>query len=314
MTSLQYKLVETATGATISIFLPGRAPIVAQSSHQFFEEIVDAVRSGNLDLVAKLMDFKASPHDHEHESYADVFLAARGELGAKPVAMCPKCTAPVLLAAGDVDKALLTCPFCNHTWDEFIVPDRIGAIVSWKGLAALLSEENDVTIVSPAKTEYEWTPGEAAVAHCGRGSKHLAPNENCGCGIYSGKTRAHQMRLGYAVNGQPEGQRFKGNMTRYNVLAELHLSGKVCVATNGFKAQYARIGRIIVPTNIDPEHRKVLVEALKREWEPVGVAVTEEALLAIENRAKWCPSCGTPAPEDPNEIYCSECETVLERG
>lgn len=309
MTSLQYKLVETATGATISIFLPGRAPIVAQSSHAMFEEIVDASRAGNLDLVAKLMDFKT--HPEESETYADVVLAARGQLGANPVALCPKCTAPVLVTAADVDKPLLTCPFCNHTWNEFIVPDRIGAIVSWKGLAVLLSEEDDVTVVSPAKTDYVWSPGEAAVAHCGAGRKHLAPDENCGCGIYSGKTRSHQMRLGYAANSRKQHHR---GQDRFNVLAELHLSGKVCVATNGFKAQYARIGKLIVPTDIPEKDRARVVEALKREWEPVGVNVTEEPLLAIENRAKWCPSCGTPAPEDPDELYCSECETVLERG
>lgn len=310
MTSLQYKLVETATGATVTIYLPGRAPIVAQSSHALFEEIVDAVRAGNLDLVAKLMDFK---HGHdENETYADVVLAARGQLGANPVALCPKCTAPVLVSQADVDKPLLTCPFCNHTWNEFIVPDRIGAIISWKGLAVLLTEENDATIVSPAKTDFVWTPGEAAVAHCGAGQKHQSPDEHCGCGIYSGKTRAHQMRLGYASNNR-DGQQHR-NQRRFNVLAELHLSGKVCVATNGFKAEYARIGKLIVPTDIGEEHREVLVEALKAEWNPVGVEVTVEPLLALENRAKWCPACGTPAPEDENELYCSECETVLERG
>lgn len=310
MSSLQYKLVETATGATISIFLPGRAPIVAQSSHVLFEEIVDAVRADNIDLVGKLMDFKVKPD--ENESYADAVLAARGQLGANPVALCPKCSAPVLVTASDVDKPHLTCPFCSHSWDEFIVPDRIGAIVSWKGLAALLDGEGNIEIVSPAKTAYVWEPGEAAVAGCGSGRKHLAPDENCGCGIYSGKTRAHQIRLGYAKN---EGKsHMHGGKERFNLLAELHLSGKVCVATNGFKAQYARIGRLIVPTDIPEEDRPRIVEALKRVWEPLGVKITEEALLAIEHRAKWCPACGTPAPEDPNELYCESCETVLERG
>lgn len=290
MSGLQYRIVETPTGATASIFVPGRQPMVVQSSHPAFEEIVRAAKDGDAGLVAWLVNGGDAP-----ASATDALLASRGRLGARPVATCPACSMPVSVSPSQVDHARLTCPFCSHEWNEFVVPDRIGAISSWKGL-----HYDGANLRSPSQTSYIWRPGVAGVAQCTRTTHRDEdpPVDGCMCGLYSGKTRAHQIKLGYVhnVNG---------------VLAELMLSGRVVVATNGFRAQYGRIARLIVP---DESATPEVADALRRQWEPVGVPVTTEPLFQIANRAKWCPACGHPAPDDPRVLECPSCSTYLERG
>lgn len=292
--SLQYRIVETPTGATASIFVPGRAPMVVQSSHPCFEAIVVAAKEGDAGLVAWLVNGGDAPASVVDKGEA--WLASQGKLGATPVASCPACHAPVSVTPGDVDKANLTCPFCGTEWNAFVVPDRIGAIVSWKGLVLAGAD-----LMSPVQRGFRWEPGVAGVAKCSKGGR--VPHDRCGCGIYSGKTRAHQVRLNY-VN------------ERNGVLAELHLSGRVVVATNGFKAEFARIHKLIIPTGSDlwAHHNARQVETLRSRWAPYGVDVIEEPLFSAEHRAKWCPACGHPAPADETVISCPACNTFLERG
>lgn len=296
-----YRMVETPNEATISIFIPGHKPLVAQSSHPNFEMIVQAAKEGS-ELVSRYFDL-ASP---DSEIFTAEMIAAQS--AARPTVMCPKCMAPILVSNDQANDSHLTCPFCGHEWNEFIVPDRIGAINSWKGLKVELVAGKAV-VKSPAYGHQHWKPGEAVVAKHHGSHKHSdedTPKEGCSCGIYSGKTRAHQIRLGYAKNS--------GTHHDYRVLCELALSGKVIVATNGFKAQYARITKFIVPDAIPEDEREELVLALQADWEILGVPVLVETIEAPINRAKWCPECGAPAPEDPKKFECEICESYLERG
>lgn len=288
---LQYRIVETPTGATASIFVPGRQPVIVQSSHPAFDDIVAAARAGDPGLVAWLVNGGDTPDATE-----DPWLAAKGHLASRPIATCPSCSMPVALVPGDVNKATISCPFCSHEWNAFVVPDRVGAIVSWKGLTW-----RGGMLWSPTRSSFPWTPGVAAVAACagrGRTAGHVAPAEGCSCGIYSGKTRMHQFRLGYVRD-------------RDGVLAELHLSGRVVVATNGFKAQYARIGRLIVPETTQTPH---IAGEIAKAWEPHGVTVTVEPIVSRSDTVRWCPGCGHPAPDDVRAVECPACGAFLERG
>ena len=296
-----YRMVETPFGATISIFIPGHKPLIAQSSHKNFEQIVEAAKEGS-ELVARYFDLSTPNSD----LFTPEMVAAQSS--ARPTVLCPKCMAPILVSNDQAQDPTLTCPFCAHEWNEFIVPDRIGAINSWKGLSVSV-ENGHAKVTSPAYGHQEWKPGEAVVAKHHGAHDHgpeETPKEGCSCGIYSGKTRAHQIRLGYAKNNDRRGN--------YRVLCELALSGKVIVATNGFKAQYARITKFIVPDEIPADEREELVLALQHDWEILGIPVVVETLEAPICRAKWCPECGAPAPDDPKKFECEVCETYLERG
>jgi hypothetical protein len=201
---------------------------------------------------------------------------------------CPNCKCPDQLAG-------LSCGFCRTT-----IPMPTGALskgavngaerlIGWKGMRV----RNGLLVPPMYDQDGPWVPGEWNVATCngrdndGMPECHHADNDNldyvppvkaCMCGYYSGRTREHQITLGYA----------RYTVDDPTVLVECQVAGKVIPASNGWRAQKMRPLRIHVP------HELWKVGAqLKASYAPAGVETIMGTTMILPKDAapEWCPKC-----------------------
>lgn len=83
--------------------------------------------------------------------------------------------------------------------------------------------------------QVEWRPREDMHAVCNGGAMHDAPDADCSCGIYCLKSAEHVTRHVTPRIGGRE------------VIGQVSIWGRIIVATEGYRAEYARIERLFVP-------------------------------------------------------------------
>lgn len=207
---------------------------------------------------------------------------------------CPACGCP------DQHIGAL-CGFCGSTVP--VPADAVDAdgtlavdeIIGWRGWVV----GSDGLLRSPTFT-HTWTPGLWERAECQQGpgqleagspGRHHADNpdrryhppvKGCGhphhgCGFYAGRTHAHLIGIGYS---------------RFGVIGQVQLAGKVIPAVNGWRAERAQVRAIYVPY----ESWK-LVNPLRDTYGPHGVTVelaTTQILSPDVDGGiiEWCQKCG----------------------
>lgn len=136
--------------------------------------------------------------------------------------------APAGEAAGDdSDPRSGDSPSVEGVDPDAKAPDAIEPIYAWRAWTV----KPDGTLYA-TNQETTWLPGRATEAYCRGGSHglgpnytssgHLAPHENCGCGLYAAKDVADIM---YSAGGP-------------FLWGECALWGKICVYSKGYRAQF----------------------------------------------------------------------------
>ena len=87
--------------------------------------------------------------------------------------------------------------------------------------------------------DYFWTPRVPMEAECPKGKDHV-PGEDCSCGLYSAKTRAHLQGMAY--------HRYDAKASGlFHVIGEVALWGKVIEGTQGWRAQFGYPRELFLP-------------------------------------------------------------------
>lgn len=108
------------------------------------------------------------------------------------------------------------------------VPDALGEFVGWR--AWRITDNRLASDYTGGSDRTAWHPGEVALARCLRRQQHLAPDSSCTCGFYAVKSREYLVSLGQYHRYSPE---------KPVVIGEVALSGKVIIATHGWRAEQA---------------------------------------------------------------------------
>ena len=223
---------------------------------------------------------------------------------------CPKCGCPDQIAG-------LQCGFCRS---EIPYPkDAVskGVLVQnekpigWKGMSVTPFG----LLIPPMYTQDgTFTPGKWMVATCGgRGYDPTLPTchhpdnpdfdyqppvkkpQDCMCGYYSGRTREHQITLGYA----------RYTLDHPTVLVELELAGKIVPASNGWRAQKVRPKTIHVPHELWK-----VGAALKASYGgDAEVVMGTTMILPKTDTPEWCPKC--TAAWNSRGVACGFCQYRL---
>jgi hypothetical protein len=129
-------------------------------------------------------------------------------------------------------------------------PDAFGAVVAWRawkisdrsrkillpgGGSVHVPEE--LRLRSVSMTE-EWTPRQPMEATCR--SSHEPPGDDCHCGLYAAKTRAHLESMSYPNYNYQLGDPSV-------CIGEVWLWGGIVEGSQGWRAQFAYPKRILVP-------------------------------------------------------------------
>lgn len=218
---------------------------------------------------------------------------------------CSGCGCPEQLAG-------LPCGFCRED-----IPFPTGAltdkgaltvkkIMAWKGMHITWKTGVPLLIPPVYAQDGPWLPGEWQVATCGGrkpDEKHLdpttgeyvSPRKECTCGFYSGRTREHQMALGYSHYSEAHPA----------VMVEIQLAGKIFPASNGFRAQKARPVRIHVPHELWELGRD-----LKAAYAGHAEVVMETTIILPKDATpERCPKC--TALWEGRGTSCSFCSYTL---
>jgi hypothetical protein len=140
--------------------------------------------------------------------------------------------------------------------------DVVGEVRAWRAWKIGGTTEHP-RLFSVVHDTY-WPNREWNVADCPNRSRHAAdaviPVETCSCGFYAAKDMAQLMQLGYAKDAA------YGEAPR--VIGEVGQVGKIIPGSAGYRAQYARVVRLLLPYR-----NWSYAEALAREYRvPVGLA------------------------------------------
>ncbi len=200
----------------------------------------------------------------------------------------------------------IACGFCHHTVEApagMLAPDgslrEIKALYGYKGFN-IRYIDGKPRLNSPVYPMI-WEPGKTEVAICEGHMGSLtvpdaqrhgpqnpdpamwSPVKSCGggahgCGFYSGRTREHQINLGYG-RYHPDSP---------SVVAKVQISGKIIPATNGWRSQECTIVEIWVPHVF----WKLCTE-LKKEYASPDCEVVLGATLLTEktDTPRFCAKC-----------------------
>lgn len=156
------------------------------------------------------------------------------------------------------------------------VPDVVGAVLGYRAWTVLgegrgtrLASVTALNSKEPIMTLHAiWPPSRWTVAICPNNAAHnpTVPVEDCGCGLYSARSREQLVQLGYGVYGEVPDK----------VIGEIAMSGKVIPGSQGWRAEKARVTRLWVPYE-RPEWARVLGEVY-------GVPVELANLFGSEGR------------------------------
>ena len=102
---------------------------------------------------------------------------------------------------------------------------------AWRGWK--VSDQGNLVAVSHSTP---WPAGGPMHATCQGGGGHKAPDPDCSCGLYCLKDPAHVTRH---VNPRIGGR---------EVIGQVSIWGRVIVATEGYRAEYAKINHLFVPS------------------------------------------------------------------
>jgi hypothetical protein len=111
------------------------------------------------------------------------------------------------------------------------VPDAVGEIAGWRAWK-VISLGRTVWLGSVV-SDAAWPRDRYFVATCAGNTEdeHGVPVESCGCGIYAARDRDLLLEMAYGHYEDSDDVR---------VIGEVALSGKVIVATRGYRAARAR--------------------------------------------------------------------------
>ncbi len=120
----------------------------------------------------------------------------------------------------------------------FVVPDVVGEIIGFRAWYVVRLGKTTTRLYS-LMSRTKWPTDDFFTASCLYGHEHPegVPSESCTCGIYVARDRTHLVSLGYNAYDD-ESKR---------VVGEVAISGKIRVATNGYRAEKARIHKLLVP-------------------------------------------------------------------
>lgn len=200
---------------------------------------------------------------------------------------CAECGCPDQLAG-------LGCGFCHAE-----VPMPKGAllasgalnreaVMAWKGMHVRRKNGHLMLIPPSFKQDGPWEPGVWQEATCGGHApndlhfdeqlgRNVSPRKDCSCGFYSGRTREHQMRLGYS----------RYTVENPAVMVEIELAGKIFPASNGFRAQMVRPIRIHVPHELWEVGRDLKATYAGHAEVLMGTTI----ILPKDHTPEWCPKC-----------------------
>ncbi len=222
---------------------------------------------------------------------------------------CPNCSCPDQVAG-------LPCGFCRTD-----IPYPAGAVragvmiqadkpIGWKGMRVTAA---GLLIPPMYSQDGPFTPGEWMVATCNGGEFDGTPEchhpdnpdfnyqppvkrpRDCMCGYYSGRTREHQITLGYA----------RYTLDDPTVLVELELAGKIVPASNGWRAQKVRPLRIHVPHELWQVGAKLKAQYAGHAEVIMGTTM----ILPKTDTPEWCPKC--KAKWDSRGVVCGFCSYRL---
>jgi hypothetical protein len=128
--------------------------------------------------------------------------------------------------------------------DGIRIPDVVGEITGWRAWQRVgtISVPRLMSVTATAfrvkHLDAIWPTDRWFYAQCPNGHvKGQIPAEGCKCGIYSARDRDHLVALNYGAYTK----------TDHKVIGEIAMAGKVIPGSQGFKAERARIKRLIVP-------------------------------------------------------------------
>lgn len=128
------------------------------------------------------------------------------------------------------------------------VPDYTDVMIGWRawmvqeqpGFAPILLSMNAGGGANRRDHGY-WEPRETMAAFCSRHpdkDRHPLPVLNCGCGLYSAKSRNHLLSMGY--------QAYDAD-SRPVVIGSVNLWGRIVEGTQGWRAEYGYPRELFVP-------------------------------------------------------------------
>lgn len=165
-------------------------------------------------------------------------------------------TTPTVMSCGS--SLPITRRFANlPEFPPFRVPDALGEVTGWRAWRVVI--DGDIRLASVDVGRTLWHPGGFATARCVRGVVHDAPDVACTCGFYAVRTREYLVGLGI---------HYRSATDHPVVIGEVALSGKVILASRGFRAERARPLRLKVPHELWR-----LANRLDEAYGPNGVRV-----------------------------------------
>lgn len=122
------------------------------------------------------------------------------------------------------------------------VPDVIGEMIGWRAwqLVGSVRVPRLMSINAAGRVGHDdaiWPTKRWYTAKCPNGHIENIPVEGCSCGLYAAKTREHLVSLRYGAYGDQA----------IHAIGEVAFKGKVIEGSQGWKAEYGRIKRLIVP-------------------------------------------------------------------
>src|SRR5882757_73558 len=136
---------------------------------------------------------------------------------------------------------------------------RVGEVYALRTFRINTDDGTLVPVAQPA--EYRAWAGGSAEATCARGRDHVAPDENCRCGVYAFGSVAEITRQ------YGQGQR---------VLAVVACHGKIIAGTKGLRAQRAKVVALWLSPRLAPALRSKVVA----QYRQIPLFSSKTAMLA----------------------------------